>query len=164
VGTVVAVSGYFAIGISHTKTPANVGTLWRSAHLFGAAFCFTVGARYKQQPSDTMKTWRSIPLLNFATIADLRAHLPFDCMLVGVELDAAAQPIEAFAHPPRAVYLLGAEDHGLKPDEVAACHRLVRLPGERSMNVAAAGTVVLYDRHLAKSAGAISWRKACAAE
>lgn len=26
-------------------------------------------------------------------------------------------------------------------------HSLVKLPGERSMNVAAAGTVVLYDRH-----------------
>lgn len=141
-------SGYFAIGISHTKTVANVGTLWRSAHLFGAAFCFTVGARYKRQASDTMKTWRSIPLLHFADMASLRAHLPFDCMLVGVELNEQAVPVEDFAHPPRAVYLLGAEDHGLSNEEMAGCHRLVRLPGDRSMNVAVAGSLVMYSRHL----------------
>ena len=30
--------GYYAIGIEHTKTAENVGTLWRSADLLGAAF------------------------------------------------------------------------------------------------------------------------------
>lgn len=38
--------GYFGIGIESAKTPANVGGLWRSAHAFGAAFIFTIGARY----------------------------------------------------------------------------------------------------------------------
>ena len=30
--------GFFAIGIEHTKTPANVGTLMRSAVCFGASY------------------------------------------------------------------------------------------------------------------------------
>lgn len=157
-------SGYFAIGITHGKTPQNIGTLWRSAELFGAAFIFTIGARYKRQPSDTSKAWRKVPLYNFESIGALRAHLPFDCLLVGVELDPTAVPIEDFAHPPRAVYLLGAEDHGLTPDERAACHRLVQLPGERSMNVAAAGTVAMYARHLDVRANRLTFRKATAAE
>jgi tRNA G18 (ribose-2'-O)-methylase SpoU len=139
-------SGFYAIGISHTKTAVNVGTLWRSASLFGAAFIFTVGRRYQKQPSDTVKAWRSIPLFNFATITDLRDHLPFDCRLVGVELDDGATPIEDYAHPNRCCYLLGAEDHGLTTEELLVCHQLVRLPGERSMNVAVAGSIVLFDR------------------
>lgn len=39
--------GYFGIGIYHTKNVLNVGTLWRSAHNFGASFIFTVGMRYR---------------------------------------------------------------------------------------------------------------------
>ncbi len=155
-------SGYFAIGITHGKTPQNIGTLWRSAELFGAAFVFTVGRRYKQQPSDTAKTWRKVPLFNFDTMADLKGHLPHDCMLVGVELDQSAVPVEGFAHPPRAVYLLGAEDHGLSPDERAACHRLVQLPGERSMNVACAGTVAMYARHLAVRSNRLTFQRSAA--
>jgi tRNA G18 (ribose-2'-O)-methylase SpoU len=147
-------SAFFAIGIEHTKTHQNVGTLWRSAHLFGAAFMFTVGRRYRRQPSDTMKSWRSIPLFNFDSIDDLIAHLPYDCRLVGVELAEKAVPIERYPHPKRCAYLLGAEDNGLTAEALRRVHNLVRLPGERSMNVAAAGTVVLYDRSLKSGAAA----------
>ena len=156
--------GYFAIGISHGKTVQNIGSLWRSAQLFGAAFCFTVGKRYRWQASDTTKAWRHIPLIDFATIDDLRAHVPMDCLLVGVELDARAVPIEEFTHPPRAVYLLGAEDNGLSRAERDACHRLVQLPGERSMNVSNAGTLTMYARHLDVRANRLTFRKAAAAE
>ncbi len=144
--------GFFGIGIEHTKTEANVGTLWRSADLLGAAFIFTIGRRYRRQASDTMKTSRRIPMWHFETLDGL--VLPIDCPLVGVELDDRATPIETFTHPERCVYLLGAEDHGLTKAAIARCHRLVKLPGRASMNVAAAGTVVLYDRQakLARSA------------
>ena len=57
-----------------------------------------------------------------------------------------AQAIESFCHPERAVYLLGAEDHGLSPAILTRCHCVVRLPGAFSMNVSSAGTVVMYDR------------------
>lgn len=143
--------GFFAIGIEHGKNGANVGTLWRSANIMGAAFIFTVGRRYKRQPSDTLESWRHIPLFHFDTIDDLKAHAPHDSLLVGVEMDDAAEPVESFKHPARAVYLLGAEDHGLSPEAIKASQKLVVLPGERSLNVSVAGSLVLYDRH-AKSA------------
>jgi tRNA G18 (ribose-2'-O)-methylase SpoU len=139
--------GYCGIGVWHPKTATNIGTLLRSAELFGASFCFTIGRRYRQQASDTMKSWRRIPLWHFVDLADLLDVSPFNCPLVGVELSDNATPLESFEHPERACYLLGAEDHGLSRDMLARCHAVVRLPGERSMNVAAAGTVVLYDRH-----------------
>lgn len=140
--------GYFAIGIDHGKTAANFGTLLRSADLLGAAFVFTVGKRFPQQASDTFKSWRRVPVFEFKDIDDLVAHLPYSCPLIGVELDPRAIPIEGFSHPERACYILGAEDHGLSEQQRKRCHALIQLPGERSMNVSAAGTVVMYDRLL----------------
>ena len=64
--------GYFAVGIYGCKTPENVGTLWRSATLYRAAFVFTVGARYRRfQASDTAKTPNHTPLFHFKDLADL---------------------------------------------------------------------------------------------
>ena len=140
--------GYFGVGIWHPKTENNVGTLWRSATLLGASFCFTVGRRYSKQSSDTTSAWRHIPLCHYDDVDDLVKHLPYSCPLIGVELDARARDIAAFVHPERACYLLGAEDHGLSDTVRERCHALVQLPGAFSMNVAAAGTVVMYDRHL----------------
>lgn len=139
--------GFFAIGVEHGKTAMNVGTLWRSAYLLGASFIFTVGRRYRKQSSDTLKTWRHVPLLHFDTLDDLCAHIPHDCLLVGVEMHPDAIPLHEVSHPERAVYLLGAEDHGLTNEAVDRCHRLVVLPGEHSMNVAVAGSIVMYDRY-----------------
>lgn len=78
--------------------------------------------------------------------ADLVAHLPHSCPLVGVELTDDARMLADFSHPERAVYLLGAEDHGLTQTSLAACHHVVKLPGRFSMNVACAGSIIMYDR------------------
>ena len=146
--------GFFAVGVYHPKTEANIGSLWRTAHLYGAAFVFTVGRRYRAQSSDTPKTPRHTPLFHFDNIGDLMAHLPHGAPLVGVEMDDAATPLPELAHPLQAVYLLGAEDHGLPPEVLAACHRLtvIPCPAPESMNVAVAGALVIYDRHM-KSLG-----------
>ena len=138
--------GYFGIGIENTKTVMNIGTLWRSANLMGADFIFTIGARYKKQPSDTLKTWRHIPLYTYDTFEDFYKHIPYDCRLIGVELDEGAIPIKEYVHPERCIYLLGAEDHGLTKKAQERCHNLVVLPGRMSMNVAVAGSIVMYDR------------------
>lgn len=139
--------GYFGIGIWHTKTQTNVGTLWRSAYSFGADFIFTVGRRYKKQSSDTVKAWRHIPLWHFETTADLVAHLPLDCRLVGIELDDHAKQLPSYMHHDRACYILGAEDSGLDKITLAACQDLITIPGAAyCLNVAVAGSIVLYDR------------------
>lgn len=138
--------GFYAIGIYHGKNELNVGTLWRTANILGAAFIYTVGRRYKQQCSDTLKTPRHKPLFHFADIEDLRAHLPHACRLVGVELTDDARYSHAYQHPLQTCYLLGAEDNGLPPAVLDRCHSVIRLPGERSLNVAVAGSLVLYDR------------------
>lgn len=138
--------GYFGIGIYHTKNVLNVGTLWRSAGCMGAAFIFTVGKRYKQQSSDTTKAFKHIPLYHYEDVDAFYASLPHDCMLVGVEQDQRSQALVSFAHPERAVYLLGAEDAGLPADVARRCHRLVEIDSTRCLNVAVAGSIVMYDR------------------
>jgi tRNA G18 (ribose-2'-O)-methylase SpoU len=142
--------GFFAVGIWHPKSEVNVGSLWRSASLFGAAYVFTVGRRYRRQASDTPGTPARTPLLHFTDLDDLVEHLPYSCPLVGAELAMGAVPLSGFVHPERAAYLLGAEDHGLPEKVLERCHRLVQIETARpeSMNVACAGTVLLHHRHV----------------
>ncbi len=45
---------------------------------------------------------------------------------------------------------MGNEKNGLPAPILTACHEIVQLPGSFSLNVAVAGSVVLYDR-VAKS-------------
>lgn len=144
--------GFFEIGIFHGKTPMNMGTLWRSAYQMGAAGIFTVGARYKRQASDTYKTNRHIPHREYLDIDALIASLPYSCPLVAVEM--GGECLTTFKHPERAVYLLGAEDHGIPAAQLAKCHHIVSLPAVRlpSYNVAVAGSLVMYDRQTKDSA------------
>lgn len=146
---------YFGIGIYHPKHEVNFGTLFRSAVCFGAAFCFTVGRRYLKQASDTINSPRVVPMFNAADLHDLKERVPHGCRIVGVELLGSAKPITPYAHPAQCLYLLGAEDHGLPPAILAECHEHICIPGLKAcLNVAVAGSVVMYDRML-KSADTI---------
>lgn len=71
--------GYFGIGCWHPKYEQNIGTLFRSAVAFGAAYVFTVGRRYRKQASDTGNAMGVIPLYHFKDMDDLKKHLPVGC-------------------------------------------------------------------------------------
>lgn len=138
--------GYFEIGIYNTKTPANLGTLWRSAFQLGAAGIFTIGKRYPRQASDTIKAYRHVPLREYADVETFLAAQPYDCPIVAVEMGGRSLP--GFSHPERAIYLLGAEDHGLPEALLRRCQHTVAIPAQRteSFNVAVAGSLVMFDR------------------
>jgi len=140
--------GYFGIGIENAKTQVNMGTLWRSANLYNASFLFTIGKRYQKQCSDTMASHKHLPLYNHADFEAFYEHIPYDCQLVGVELAESAVSLPRFAHPERAIYLLGAEDNGLSKTALQKCHHLIQIPAckEFSMNVSVAGSIIMYDR------------------
>jgi tRNA G18 (ribose-2'-O)-methylase SpoU len=150
--------GYFEIGIYHTKTEVNIGTLWRSAYQLGAAGIFTIGRRYAPQASDTPKTPRHIPLRHYADFDDFNNHRPSDAQLVGIEMGTIEHPsvtLGSFIHPARAIYLLGAEDHGLSAAVMSQCQHVVELQAYRlgSFNVAVAGSLVMYDRMFRPASG-----------
>lgn len=140
--------GYFGIGIENTKTELNIGTLWRSAKILNASFIFTIGKRYKKQASDTLKAYRHIPFYQYDTFTEFYGMIPYDCKLIGVELDERANQINNFIHPERAIYLLGSEDNGISKEALGKCHAIVQLPGEYCLNVAVAGSIVMYDRFI----------------
>jgi len=139
--------GYFGIGIYHPKFEENVGGLWRSAHALGASFIFTIGARYRQQPTDTTKAERHIPLFEYDDGEDFFNNRPKDSMVVGIEIDEDAHDLCTFAHPARALYLLGAEDSGLQ-EMYGYCDALVKIQSDYCLNVATTGAIVMYDRSL----------------
>lgn len=139
--------GFFGIGIYHGKHVTNIGVLYRSAYMFGASFVFTVGQRYVRQVSDTVDATAHLPLYEYATVDQLIAGMPRNADLVAVEMGGKA--VDGFSHPRRAVYLLGAEDNGIPESLVAQCKHCIAIPTVEapSLNVAIAGSIVMYDRH-----------------
>lgn len=94
--------GYFGIGVYQPKHGVNIGTLWRSAYVFGASFIFTIGRRYQQQASDIYKAKRHLPLWEFATFDEFKEHLPNGARLVFVEQSETARPLTGYCHDGRA--------------------------------------------------------------
>lgn len=145
--SIVSRVGYFGIGIVNGKCEANIGTLWRSANIFGAQFIFTIGKRYpKRQQTDTMQTPKHIPLFEYETWEDFKKNVPRDCEVIAVELDKKSKPLYKANHPERAIYLLGAEDKGIPSEILMECKRIIQLPGDFCLNVSVAGSIVMYDR------------------
>ena len=141
---------FFGIGIQNGKTPENLGVLWRTAQNMGASFIFTIGNRYAKQACDTHNAVKSIPYYHYNTFEDFFNNLPKGTRIVGVELTKDAEDLSLFHHPRRCVYLLGAEDHGLSNKAIGKSHFLVKFKSTLSLNVAVAGSIVLYDRSIDK--------------
>lgn len=142
---------WFAIGILRGKTAANHGSLWRSALQFGAAMTFTIGQRYEKRvegSADVYKTLRQIPCMPFADITSFMTNCPIDAQIVVVEY--GGMDLSEFVHPKRAMYVLGSEDCGIPPALVARAQWHVAIPTAQgrpsSLNVAAAGAIIMYDR------------------
>lgn len=138
--------GYFAIGAERMSKSLNLGNLMRSAHGFGAAFTFTVGATYRalEAHADTSKTQLRLPHYNWGGLGEM--VLPQGCKLVGIELLDDAIDLPSFRHPLRAAYVLGPEDGSLSPELLARCDYTVKIPTSFCVNVAMAGAIVMYDR------------------
>ena len=146
----IARGGYFGIGVVGAKNQANLGTLWRSAYQLDAAFLFTVGTRYRSQPTDTVHATTRVPLFEMNDWSDFATWAPRGAQWVAIEMGGT--PLDEFEHPHDAIYVLGSEDAGLPRAVLDACHHTVSLTATNyaSFNVAVAGSIVLYDR-LAKS-------------
>ena len=138
--------GYFGIGVEGVSKAINVGNLFRSANAFGASFVFTVAAACSTEDgsSDTSDARGQVPFYSFDSVESMR--LPDDCALIGVEIAEGAVDLPSFRHPRRAAYVLGMERGGLSLDLVACCDHLVQIPTRFSLNLAAAGAILMYDR------------------
>lgn len=139
--------GYFGIGAERISKQMNLGSLFRTAHAFGASFVFTVAATYAREEgeiADTSRTTGNVPLYDFESVRDLR--LPQDCSLIGVEITEDAVELPSFRHPRCAAYVLGQERGSLSPELVGLCEHVVKIPTKFAVNLAIAGAIVMYDR------------------
>ena len=139
--------GYFGIGVEGVSKAMSVGTLFRTAHAFGASFVFTLRAQYNRREgahTDTSDTPRSVPTYNFADLEAFR--LPQGCRLVGVEITDDAIDLPSFKHPMAAAYVLGAEQDSLSPALTERCDYVVKIPTRFCVNVSVAAAIVMYDR------------------
>ena len=139
--------GYFGIGVEGVSKAMNVGSLFRTAHAFGASFVFTIAAVYDRGEgglADTSDTADQVPFYEYPDLASF--ELPQGCQLVGIEIVEGANELPSFRHPRAAAYVLGSERFGLSPAMLARCAHVVRIPTRFSVNLAIAGAIVLYDR------------------
>lgn len=153
-----AEQGYCGIGIYKPKREMNLGGLLRSARAFDADFVYGIGARWTVQTS-SIKSERDVPVFYFETLEQFTASIPVNAELVCVEQSEGAEDLRFFRHPRQAVYLLGSEDNGV-PAILRRKHRTIFIPSRGCLNVASAGTVILYDRVLKTSNGQEFFRRA----
>jgi hypothetical protein len=66
--------GYWGIAFYEPKFEENIGTAVRSANCFGANFITIIGNRYEKQPSDTMASYRHLPIFEPGRVR--HAHVP----------------------------------------------------------------------------------------
>jgi tRNA(Leu) C34 or U34 (ribose-2'-O)-methylase TrmL len=137
------VRGYAAIGLDNPKHGVNVGSAMRAVGCYGAAMLAYSGQRVGSGLTDTMKTYRHVPLIH---ADNLRHAVPYDCVPVAVDLVEGATPLPEYNHPERAFYVFGAEDATLGDRVLSWCRDVVMVPTNRCMNLAATVNVVLYDR------------------
>jgi len=141
------VRGYFGIGVEGVNKAFNVGSVFRSAHAFGASFSFTVASNYNRKKgrlSDTSDSIAQLPFYEFPTVDAL--ILPKGCALVAVELDDHAIELPSFRHPSQAAYVLGPERGNLSPMIIDRSDYIIRIPTRFSLNLGIAGVCVMYDR------------------
>ncbi len=139
--------GYFGIGVERMSKAMNAGSLFRTAHAFGASFVFTVEAcfsRAEVERADTSRAWAGMPYYDYADISGMT--LPRGCSMVGVELREDATELPSFRHPRCCAYVMGPERGDLSPQMVERCNHVIRIPTAFCVNVAIAGACVMYDR------------------
>jgi tRNA G18 (ribose-2'-O)-methylase SpoU len=126
----------------------NVGSLVRTAHAVAAEEVILVGERdWNVEAARTADLYTSIRMLPDATafrdyLADQRWNL------VAVELDDRAVNLFEAKYPDRPCFLLGAELGGVPRellDEAAAVVQIPQWGLVPSLNLAVAGSIVLYD-------------------
>lgn len=141
--------GYSAIGLVRPKDVANVGSVLRAAHCYGAAMVAIQGDRTPVRScQDTPQAWRHMPVLRGD---DLQSLIPYGAIPVAVDLVDDAESLPFFRHPQRAFYVFGPEDGTLGRSTLDWCVKRVMVPTRACMNLAATVNVVLYDR-MAKAA------------
>lgn len=140
--------------LSHLQKDHNVGALLRSAAAFGVSEVVIVGRR-KVPTVAAVGMDHVVRRTSFVRFQDALAHVRArGARVLGVEIDAAAKPIDEHPFEGPTAFVLGNEGQGLRAEQRQLCDGLVRIRQygfARSMNVHVAGAICLH--HFALWAG-----------
>ncbi|KAF6252749.1 Alpha/beta knot methyltransferase [Scenedesmus sp. NREL 46B-D3] len=127
----------------------NVGTLLRSCTAFGVKEVCLVGSRhfnaFGSHGADA-----HVQLRHFPTIDSCCTYLKdtAGCRILGVEIDAAAQPVQGHPFSGNTAFMLGNEGQGLSEKQMRLCDGFVYIPqhgqGTASLNVTVAASIILH--------------------
>lgn len=149
--------------LDRPKTPANVGTVFRSALALGAGTVILCAPRWplEKAPLDDLKTdpsnaYRHLDVRVVATLEDGLALAPAHEVVVVERGLARPTYLDAFAHAGMAAYVFGPEDGGvsvrsippMRSYEVMEIRGATTLahPLQGCLNLATCVSLVLYDR------------------
>lgn len=144
--------GSLFLGLDRIQDPGNMGTLLRTAEAAGAAGVIVLGGSVDVYSPKVLRSSMGsafrLPVMtevSTETLLNLRAEN-------GLHLVAAAGEGELdytnYDWQQPTLLLLGNEGRGVNPDLMTACDTRLRIPmanGVESLNVAAAGAVMLFE-------------------
>ena len=85
-------------------------------------------------------------MFHYPSSNDFWNNIPYDCSPIAIEIHDSAVHLGQFDHPERAVYILGAEQEGIPTHILERCKHIITIPSKQCLNVAAAASIVMYDR------------------
>ncbi len=131
----------------------NKSSVIRSHNGFNGAEVWIVGKK-KWDKRGAVGTYNYEHIRYFSgwdEVAQFFASPPGDYSMyewVGVDNVEGAEPLDTFLWGRDTLMLFGEEGHGLSPEAISYCDRMVYIPmrgSVRSFNVASAATVIMYD-------------------
>lgn len=130
------------LALWRVRDPGNVGTLVRSADVFGPAYvALSEGCADPTGPKALRASTGSlfrVPLVELGEARGPRIAL----------VPRGGLPLATLELGPSATFVLGAEREGLPKDVLAGCDEIASIPQSRaaeSLNVALAGAIALYE-------------------
>jgi tRNA G18 (ribose-2'-O)-methylase SpoU len=146
----------FAIAVVNMSKEMNIGSILRTAHACAAQELILIGEpSFNTYAAASTEKWTDVCYLE--TPAELVAYAREQGMeIVALESETNAVSMFEATYPRRPLFVLGQEKGGVPPEIMEAAALVVEIPQwglVPSLNVAAAGSVVIYD-HIAKLCGA----------
>jgi tRNA G18 (ribose-2'-O)-methylase SpoU len=136
----------YAVLMQQLQGDFNIGTVIRSANIFGAQEVYYIGKRhYDRRGAVGAHHYTNVKFLE--SMEDLRA-LKSTYTLIGLDNVSGSVPLESFVWPDNPLMIFGEEGPGIAPEYLAECQHLVSITqygSVRSLNAASAASIVMYD-------------------
>ncbi len=145
--------GRVALLLDRVQSPFNVGALTRTAAAFRVDHLYlagnTLSPAHAKAGKTAMGTERYLTWTNYERGSEAADAARADgYVVVGLELADTAVPLHQLDAAVDVCLAVGHEDHGLAPETLAACDRLVFIPQlgrVGSLNVATAAAIAIYE-------------------